>query len=323
MSKVIFAILLNLLILPFLAIPAQAQTVCHGLPPVPFNLVSQNTVGSDTDQFNVTIAWNGLSDSDFQRYENTDVYITAHENNDITKEVRYSTNNFVDRAYGRTKTVKNYTLTNFAVEDGRHQLSIHLTNSIGDIYDCTYENRNLILTIMSRAEQSPAPGEGKKVGDICDPERQTGQEPKQVCPTGSKCQKVSASNEYRCSAIVNAFQGCSDADIKNGKCTGASGKQCGDGTGVSTAIGCVPTDPTSLIKTILKLATGVAGGIAFLLMIFGAFQMITSSGNPEALKAGQDRFSSAIIGLLFIIFSVLILKIIGVDILGLGKAFGI
>jgi len=106
-------------------------------------------------------------------------------------------------------------------------------------------------------------------------------------------------------------------------CTLAGGKPCPNGKGILTAIGCIDPEPTELIKVILRLATGVAGGIAFLLMIFGAFQMITSSGNPEALKAGQDRFSSAIIGLLFIIFSVLILKIIGVDILGLSKAFGI
>ena len=45
--------------------------------------------------------------------------------------------------------------------------------------------------------------------------------------------------------------------------------------------------------------------------------MITSQGNPETVKKGQDQFSSAVIGLLFIIFSVLLLQFIGVDILSL------
>lgn len=118
---------------------------------------------------------------------------------------------------------------------------------------------------------------------------------------------------------------CTPEQIRDGKCTGAAGIVCDSNgsVGVLTAIGCIPTDPTNLVKTILRLAIGMAGGIAFLLMLIGAFQMIISTGNPEALQAGKDRFSSAILGLLFVIFAVLLLKIIGVDILGLGKAFGI
>ena len=53
------------------------------------------------------------------------------------------------------------------------------------------------------------------------------------------------------------------------------------------------------------------------MMILGVFGMITSAGNPDNLKAGQDRFTQALIGLLFVIFSVLIMQLIGVDILGI------
>lgn len=89
------------------------------------------------------------------------------------------------------------------------------------------------------------------------------------------------------------------------------------GPGVLTAIGCIPTNPIALIQGILKVSLAAAGGIALLLTSFGAIQMITSHGDPQALKKGQDQFSSAIIGLLFIIFSVLLLRIIGVDILNI------
>lgn len=94
-------------------------------------------------------------------------------------------------------------------------------------------------------------------------------------------------------------------------------------TGVYTAIGCVPTQPQDFIPAVIKFVTLIAGGIALLLMAIGAIRMITSAGNAEALKAAQEQFTSAIIGLLFIIFSVLLLQIIGVDILnipGFGKS---
>lgn len=82
-----------------------------------------------------------------------------------------------------------------------------------------------------------------------------------------------------------------------------------------TAIGRIQTDPTGFIKDIFAIALGIAGGVAFLLMVIGAFRMITSGGNPDALNGGRELLTSAVVGLLFITFSVLLLKIIGVDIL--------
>ncbi len=106
-------------------------------------------------------------------------------------------------------------------------------------------------------------------------------------------------------------------------CSSAAGIECAGGKGVVTAIGCIHTEPIEFVKDFLKLAMGIAGGIGFLFMLYGVFLMITSAGNPDTLKNGSGIFTNAIIGLLFIIFSLLLLKIIGVDILGLGKQFGI
>lgn len=90
-----------------------------------------------------------------------------------------------------------------------------------------------------------------------------------------------------------------------------------DNPGVRTAIGCIHTSPLGLVKDLLTFVVAIAGGLAFLLMLLGAFQILTSTGNPEALQAGRERFQNAIIGLLFVIFAVLLLQIIGADILKL------
>ncbi len=106
-------------------------------------------------------------------------------------------------------------------------------------------------------------------------------------------------------------------------CSSSAGKECDPSTGnegkggVLTAIGCVPTEPKAFIGGVMGFAAGAGGGIALLLMIMGAFQMIASAGNPETIKKGREQFVAAFLGLLFIILSVTILRIIGVDILNI------
>ena len=96
---------------------------------------------------------------------------------------------------------------------------------------------------------------------------------------------------------------------------------CDNGTGISTAIGCIHAlgDQNAFLSDLLKWATGIGGGIAFVLMLYAGFMIMTASGNPERLKAGQELLTSAIAGLILLIFSVFILKFIGIDILGLDK----
>lgn len=84
---------------------------------------------------------------------------------------------------------------------------------------------------------------------------------------------------------------------------------------VPTGLGEIPTQPAAFVEKVLSIALGVAGGIAFILMVFGAFRLLTSTGDPEGIKEGWSILTSAIVGLLFIIFSVFILRVIGVDIL--------
>jgi hypothetical protein len=85
-----------------------------------------------------------------------------------------------------------------------------------------------------------------------------------------------------------------------------------------TAIGCISANPTGsdgFITTLLRFGTGIAGGIAFLLILLGGFQILTSAGNPERLHAGRELVGSAVGGLLLIIFSLFLLRLIGFTIL--------
>ncbi|OGM57315.1 hypothetical protein A3E46_01260 [Candidatus Woesebacteria bacterium RIFCSPHIGHO2_12_FULL_46_16] len=96
-------------------------------------------------------------------------------------------------------------------------------------------------------------------------------------------------------------------------CTTSTGE-----SGINTAIGCIPFEnTTSFISFVLRWAIGVGGGIAFLLIVYSAFMIMSSRGNPERLKAGQELLNSAIAGLILLIFSIFILRVIGVDILKL------
>ncbi|KKQ92198.1 MAG: hypothetical protein UT58_C0003G0022 [Microgenomates group bacterium GW2011_GWC1_39_7b] len=96
---------------------------------------------------------------------------------------------------------------------------------------------------------------------------------------------------------------------------------CDGGNGINTAIGClnVLSSQEQFLGSLLKWAVGVGGGIAFLLIVYAGFMVMTSAGDPERLKAGQELLTSAISGLILLIFSIFILKFIGVDILGLNE----
>ncbi len=93
-----------------------------------------------------------------------------------------------------------------------------------------------------------------------------------------------------------------------------------NGNCIDTAIGCIPvSDTNSFMGWILGWAVGVGGGIAFLLIVYASIMIMTSQGMPDRLKAGQELLTSAISGLIMLIFSVFILRFIGIDILKLGS----
>ncbi len=96
----------------------------------------------------------------------------------------------------------------------------------------------------------------------------------------------------------------------------ALAQTCG-ATGINTAIGCIDVlgSQEAFLGDLLRWAVGVGSGIAFLLIVYAGFMIMTSSGNPERLKAGQELLTSALSGLVLLVFSIFILNLIGVKIL--------
>lgn len=94
--------------------------------------------------------------------------------------------------------------------------------------------------------------------------------------------------------------------------TGGGGffpKSCGAGT-LSTGLGCIPYTYETLVPALFRFLVGLSGGVAVVVMLFGVFQIMTAGDDPKKLQKGKELFTSAVVGLLFLIFSVSLLRII-------------
>ena len=90
-----------------------------------------------------------------------------------------------------------------------------------------------------------------------------------------------------------------------------------NGSWCDTALGKISTNVSGFSKSLFGIVLGISGGIAVILIILSGYKLMTSRGNPEQLQQAKEQLTAAIVGLLFIIFSLVILQSIGVDILQL------
>ena len=90
---------------------------------------------------------------------------------------------------------------------------------------------------------------------------------------------------------------------------------CFSNDGIWTAVGCIPSNPNDVIKVIITIGLALGGGVVLVMILAGSFMLSVSQGDPNKTKEAKEIITSAIIGLLFVIFSVTILQFIGVEIL--------
>jgi hypothetical protein len=84
-----------------------------------------------------------------------------------------------------------------------------------------------------------------------------------------------------------------------------------------TALGDLPTNLSALLTKVFSIALSIAGVVALGLIIASGYRLMISQGNPEQVKGAREQLTAAIVGLLFIIFSLVILQVIGVNILNI------
>ena len=82
---------------------------------------------------------------------------------------------------------------------------------------------------------------------------------------------------------------------------------------VNTDLGEINPDPLQVVSTVLRYLIGISGGLFLLVFIRAGYRMVSSQGNPEAIKEARESITSAIVGFLFLLFSFVILEVIGVD----------
>ena len=88
---------------------------------------------------------------------------------------------------------------------------------------------------------------------------------------------------------------------------------CRERGGIYTAIGCVDPTPIGILTGLIRVAFGVTGGVALIQLIMAGIAY--QSGQEEKIQEAKKRVFATIGGLAVLVFSVLILRIIGVNVL--------
>ncbi len=84
---------------------------------------------------------------------------------------------------------------------------------------------------------------------------------------------------------------------------------------IPTAIGDIDVQsPIGFIEKLFALLLSISGGIAVAIFIFSGYRYILSRGDAEKVKNAREAMTSAIVGIIFIVFSLAIMQIITVDI---------
>lgn len=72
-----------------------------------------------------------------------------------------------------------------------------------------------------------------------------------------------------------------------------------------------------LITYFFNFSIAISGILAFAMLVYGGFRYVSSVGSPSAQKDARDIISSALLGVLLLLASVLLLQLINPDILTL------
>lgn len=135
-----------------------------------------------------------------------------------------------------------------------------------------------------------------------------------VCAPGDEGCSSDITTTSSPSENIRAYDIC-ESNLKEnseayGHCT-----TCYDQGGIWTAVGCIAQSPQALVGKLINIGIGISGGIALIIILASAFSLTVSQGDVKKTSDAKEWLTAAIIGLLFIIFSVSILEFIGESVL--------
>ncbi|MCS7092146.1 MAG: DUF11 domain-containing protein [Patescibacteria group bacterium] len=91
---------------------------------------------------------------------------------------------------------------------------------------------------------------------------------------------------------------------------------CSNDEGIFTSLGCLPLlrgGVIGLVSVFLLVSAGIGGGIVMILIIVAGYMIMSSTGEPRKLQAGKELIAASIAGVLMLLFSVVILRLIASD----------
>lgn len=88
--------------------------------------------------------------------------------------------------------------------------------------------------------------------------------------------------------------------------------------GIWIAIGCVDPTPVGIMTRLVQTGIGVMGGVALLQIMYAG--LMYQTGNKEKIAKARSQIDATLIGLAVLVFSILILEVIGVNILDVTSA---
>lgn len=86
-------------------------------------------------------------------------------------------------------------------------------------------------------------------------------------------------------------------------------------SGTQTDFGCIPYDPGLFVQKFYGIGLGFIGATALLVIIYGAYLLMTSGGNPEQIKSGKNAIMYSVIGILLAVFGFVFIQVVTGDIL--------
>jgi len=157
-------------------------------------------------------------------------------------------------------------------------------------------------------------------------------ENKNQSDTGYCCYQES-SQSYCCQAGItfkpdvdeqdptDSFKGCDGikdeeerADCED--CVGTPGNATG---AIWTELGCIDPSPAGVVTRIFQIALGIMGGVAVVRFI--QIALVYQSNNPDKIAQGPQMIISLVGGIIMLILGIIVLKFLGINILGLPEGF--